>query len=58
MIAEKYGVEADGMEAEAEYDNYLEAREEARKRRGRVICFEFEYTNSYVVDDYRKDGAA
>lgn len=52
----KYGVEVDGDDGHGPvHDTYEEAATEAKRVRGAVIQYEFEYTHSYIVKDFSKE---
>lgn len=58
MTIELYGVigpgdeDADCREPLYEARQYRDAKAEAQRIGGKVLCFEFEYSDSYVVDDF------
>lgn len=57
MTIDHYYVQQDdGYNEDGPFDTYCEAKEEARKISGMVICYEFEYSDSYMVDDFRTTG--
>lgn len=33
-------------------EDYQEAKDGARERRCRVVCYEYEFSDSYIVDDF------
>ena len=53
MTVTQYYVQQDEEPSCGPFDNYTKAREEAYKTNGMVICYEFEYSDSYLIDDFR-----
>lgn len=37
-------------------DRYHEAKDHARQVKGRVVAYEYEYADSYTVDDFTREG--
>lgn len=54
-VIERYLLEdAEGNTEEFIFDSYIEARDEARDRGMRVICYEYEFSDSSMLDDFTK----
>lgn len=60
MTIDMYAVEGpDGFDSGVVYkaEEYEDAKRDAQARGGAVICYEFEFSDSYCVDDYRREKA-
>lgn len=52
MTLELYYIRDDDGQEVVCFDSYPEAKEYAIQHKQKVVCYEFEYSDSYVVDDF------